>query len=353
MLNVYLDPSSYRYLSNNLFDENNKYLGDDFFAAFRYLKTYCWEKDINLNTVDFWSDEKSCKSDVYLTIDHKGLFRRLYWHFIKNKKYPTVSLEKFSRKILFQFEPPLIMPDVYSKINRVLEKYDKAYFYDSANFTHKSKNLKCGDLLMYQSYDKEFEEYWKNSDRKFLAIISSNKSPRPIKKVLAQICCGFNPIYLGYKELLSKRIEIIDFFGKNDEIDVYGNGWEKLPLVKKYYKGSVEDRLKKLSEYKFAITFENSAVPGFITERIFDAFYAGTIPIYLGAPNIEKYIPKNCFVDMRDFKNCEELRSFLKSLSDSDIEIYRKNIQNFFKSGKFRPFSKECLAEKIVNAIQQ
>ena len=42
----------------------------------------------------------------------------------------------------------------------------------------------------------------------------------------------------------------------------------------------------------------------FITEKIFHAIIAGCVPIYLGAPNICKFIPKKTFVDLRDFENC-------------------------------------------------
>ena len=39
----------------------------------------------------------------------------------------------------------------------------------------------------------------------------------------------------------------------------------------------------------------------------FDAFVAGNIPIYWGADDIEDYIPKNCFIDRRNFSNHEKL----------------------------------------------
>lgn len=361
MINVYLDPSSYRYLSNNIFKEDTKYLSDDFFLPWRYLKKYCSENGINLNTVDFWEEGKATDTDVYFSIDHKSFSRKLFWRYVKNKRYPIINLNKFNRRILFQFEPPLIMPDVYAKIDKVIKTYDRAYFYDEARFVSKDKNPKCHRLVLYQSYNKEIPEYWNNQNRKFITIISTNKSPRSYLKFLAQIGSGAGLKYWGYKELLSKRVEAIDFFSKKGDIDVYGNGWNKRPFfpywfyqksIQKAYKGPTDNRIKKLSEYKFAIVFENSVVPGFITERIFDSFYAGTVPVYLGAPDVTEYIPKNCYVDVRDFKGYEELRTFLKSLSDSEIETYRKNIINFLASEKFRPFSKEYFAERFVEAVK-
>jgi len=361
MLNVYFDPGSHRSLNNKIFEEDAKYHGDDFYSVFRYLKKYCLENGINLNTIDFWTEDKRTEKDIYFCIDHKSFFRRLYWHFRKNQKYPVFGLNKFSKKILFQWEPPIIMPDVYARINKVIKEYDKVYFYNKADFTHRKKNLECQDILMPQSYNEPIQEYWDNTNRKFLVILGTNKSAWPFKKILAQIFSGSRFIYLGYKELFSERIRVIDFFSKKNEIDLYGSGWNRPPFfpywgyknsIKKAWRGPVDNRLKKLSEYNFSIVFENSIFPGWVTERIFDSFYSGNIPVYLGAPNIKDLIPDNCFIDMRNFKNFEELRKFLKSLSDSDIKNYRKNILNFFKSEKFRPFTKEYFAETFVKDVK-
>jgi hypothetical protein len=57
---------------------------------------------------------------------------------------------------------------------------------------------------------------------------------------------------------------------------------------------------------------------GWITEKIFDCFYSGTIPVYLGAPDIDDWIRADCFVDMRGFSDFAELRAFLKQLSPAE-----------------------------------
>ena len=44
-----------------------------------------------------------------------------------------------------------------------------------------------------------------------------------------------------------------------------------------------------------------SDTPGYMTEKIWDSFKAKTVPVYWGASNIEEYVPKNCFIDYRDF----------------------------------------------------
>lgn len=39
------------------------------------------------------------------------------------------------------------------------------------------------------------------------------------------------------------------------------------------------------------IAFENSNVTDFVTEKLALAFKAGTLPVYMGAPNVENWLP--------------------------------------------------------------
>lgn len=57
--------------------------------------------------------------------------------------------------------------------------------------------------------------------------------------------------------------------------------------------------------------------------RIFDCFFAGCIPIYWGADNVNAHIPEGCFIDKREFDSYEE---YIKNMSDKDyIEVYFVN----------------------------
>lgn len=354
MINVYIDPQSYIYLGNAFFedakDEENAIL-----AFLPSLKKYCFEQGISLHTIDLWDESKASGQDVYISFDHKNFLKRKYWH-IKNKNYPTtVPLEKFKKKILFQFESPFIMPEVYADIERVLGLYDMAWF------AYKMPNPKAQYFHYLQAKGSVFQQYWNNSNRKFLMLINSNVSPRSPKKfLLALISTGKFP-RIAFKELVSERIKAIIFFSKSHEIDLYGSGWNKWPpfpywfskkTIQKAYKGRVESKYDALSSYTFSICYENGAFPGYITEKIFDCLYTGTIPIYLGAPDIAEYIPQNCFIHMRDFKNYEELMKFLKSLSQEDVKEYKENGRRFLESEQYKPFTKEHFAEVFVKAIQ-
>ena len=127
MINVYLDPFSYVYLDNALFKKDTRYNRDDVLLPWHYLKNYCFERNINLNTIDFWNRNKATAEDIYVSFEHKNFLKKLYWRF-KNKRYPTINLDKFKKKILFQFEPPISMPEVYTNIDNLFKIYDKLFF---------------------------------------------------------------------------------------------------------------------------------------------------------------------------------------------------------------------------------
>jgi len=91
---------------------------------------------------------------------------------------------------------------------------------------------------------------------------------------------------------------------------------------------------------------------GWISEKIFDCFFAGTIPVYWGAPDIDNWVPPECFVDVRLFSGYQELQTFLKSLSEKDIRNYKNAARHYLRSSQFRPFSKQAFAELFQNIVE-
>jgi len=87
------------------------------------------------------------------------------------------------------------------------------------------------------------------------------------------------------------------------------------------------DKKEELRNYKFALTFENSEDHSYITEKIFDAFAAGNIPIYLGAPDIQTYVPhRESFVDYRQMGSPERLALYLDAIVANDTMMQQYHI---------------------------
>jgi len=113
-------------------------------------------------------------------------------------------------------------------------------------------------------------------------------------------------------QLYGEREAVIRFFESfpNSDFEFYGVGWEKKGY--KNYRGQTPDKTETIKHYRFYFCYENMHnIEGYITEKIFNCFTAGCVPIYLDASNIQNYIPKNCFIDRRDFKDLAEVYAFI------------------------------------------
>ncbi|MEN9344193.1 MAG: hypothetical protein RLZZ453_980 [Chlamydiota bacterium] len=157
------------------------------------------------------------------------------------------------------------------------------------------------------------------------------------------------------------RGPIVEFFSKKPkgEFEFYGSPYPNL-IYNRCYKGRIpglncgKEKIDTLKNYRFCICFENRThLNGYISEKIFPCFAAGCVPVYWGAPNIEEYIPKDCFIDYRDFQNVEELYVFLKTMPESVYEQYLDSIRQFLSSEQAQLFSPQYFSQTLYEAATQ
>ncbi len=81
-------------------------------------------------------------------------------------------------------------------------------------------------------------------------------------------------------------------------------------------------KMSTISGYKFTIAFENAVAKDYVTEKFYDPLIAGSVPIYLGAPNIEDFAPGDqCFINASDWESPESLARYIRNAID-DKAIY-------------------------------
>jgi hypothetical protein len=175
-----------------------------------------------------------------------------------------------------------------------------------------------------------------------------------------KLCVIISRYLENFPLLYAERQQATDFFERfhADDYDFYGKDWESSQYKRyKTYKGFVaaDKKIDCLKQYKFCICYENSRFPGYITEKIFDCFQAGCVPVYLGAPNVDQYIPSNCFISFTRFKNYKNLYRYLIGIDEKKYEEYLRNIGNFLQSEKgyfftIDNYQKTC--EKLVELAQ-
>ncbi|XP_043712513.1 glycoprotein 3-alpha-L-fucosyltransferase A-like [Telopea speciosissima] len=69
----------------------------------------------------------------------------------------------------------------------------------------------------------------------------------------------------------------------NIKIDSYGS-------CRRNRNGRV-DKVEALKRYKFSLAFENSNEEDYVTEKFFQSLVAGSVPVVVGAPNIQEFAP--------------------------------------------------------------
>lgn len=206
------------------------------------------------------------------------------------------------------------------------------------------------------------EKFTPFSERKiFACLINANKA--------------FNKEING--DLYAERIRVIRWYEKNapDHFSLFGMGWSKpepafsftskiIRRTKRLgtqifgykpfpsYRGEIENKGQVYTTAKFSFCYENVAdLPDYITEKIFDSFFSGCVPVYWGANTINEHIPKECFIDRREFKDTSELHRYLLSIDEDRYQTYQKNIWDFLNSQAAKKFDTNTFADIITKKI--
>ena len=80
-------------------------------------------------------------------------------------------------------------------------------------------------------------------------------------------------------------------------------------------------KLEFQKKCKFTICSESIAHEGFVTEKIYEAFLADTIPIYYGSSTVSQIFNRKAYIDVRDYESLEDVLARVIEL-DSDDEQY-------------------------------
>lgn len=255
----------------------------------RYLKNRQWQKDILCQAVRYGNEKK---------------------------------------RLLVMAEPCAVNPRSYNR--RYHNYFDRIMTWDDDIVQSGNKYYK----YYYPQPIPERSYYVPYSEKKEYTMICSNKSSNEQ-----------NELYSARKE------EILYFENTEGVFDLYGFGWEKMGF--RNYKGTTAAKLETLSRYKYCICYENNCkVKGYITEKIFDCFFSGTVPIYWGAENISEYIPEDCYIDRRKFSSMKEVCRWISHISEAEYANYIDAIHRYLSSDLFREyFSVSAFVKRMASFI--
>jgi len=109
----------------------------------------------------------------------------------------------------------------------------------------------------------------------------------------------------------------------------------------------LQDKWDGLAPYKYSIAFENTVAPGYVTEKLFDCWVAGCLPLYYGAPDVERHFPADALIriDPEDPHVIEKMRETVAS------ELWRERAAAIAEArdlvlGKYNMF--KSIAERML-----
>lgn len=129
-------------------------------------------------------------------------------------------------------------------------------------------------------------------------------------------------------------------------------GWHQFSVYKGRISGGYDDKVKVIARYKYALCFENNtAEPGYISEKIIDCFCARCVPIYYGWKGAAEYFPKDAWIDLREFRDLRALESFLEGVDEARYACYIQAIDRFMRSEQIKFFSMENFFDVIAKQL--
>ncbi len=176
-------------------------------------------------------------------------------------------------------------------------------------------------------------------------------------------------------DLYVERRRTLTWYQENapDKFFLFGPGWDfpdhppgliaklifkalkRIPWIRRSRQcwfGIAPTKRDVLLKSRFNLCYENTrGARGYISEKLYDALSAGSVPIYWGALNVHDYVPSECFVDRKMFKSNAELNEFLGSMTPERYREYQVAMADFcVKQGK-QACSIQGFACNVVTAI--
>lgn len=323
---IVVDPSSAHYYENKLFDISNSTLNrDGTLLPFHRLRVALQAQGISINTVDLLLQDKiSAQSHDYYSL---GMLTNI----------PALESRK---DIVFKgfliMEPPIVAPELYAALPELSRRFDNVYVHNTIGDGYSLIGVdqsKLRKLYWPQPNFGVIEPYWSNSDRlNRVVVINGNHKPK-----------------MHRAELYSKRIEAMVSLADLEVVDLYGRGWERwwsrnslwMPYwlnrrkLISIYRGECSSKYEVLSKYLFCLCFENMEMPGYVTEKIFDCLYTGTIPLYYGASDIKLLIPPESYIDARNFSSWNSMWVAISKINSDQLVVMRNAGSKFLLGNEF------------------
>jgi hypothetical protein len=168
------------------------------------------------------------------------------------------------KKYAWLLESKYVTPQIVDAVKMFPEKYLETF---DMIFTHNQELLKIDSKFKWVPANgfwiKDAKIYPKT---KLISFITSNKN---------------------FTEGHNERLKWVKMIG--DQVDLYGRGFNE-----------IEFKEEALCDYMFSVVVENGNYESYFTEKILDCFATGTIPVYLGCPDIGNHFNSDGIIPLSE-----------------------------------------------------
>lgn len=252
-------------------------------------------------------------------------------------------------KILGIFESPTRRPDLWS----MTELFDVCISFNK----DPGKNCRCAHVecpypynflanpVAYKEWDRRDALVWVVRNNWFYGNDSMSQNRIRDFDYIRRHVSGKSHIYGGgWENKKSRLVGPSKYFGKIqafNNIRIYNR-------ISKSWVGPIENKKEIISNYKFCFSYENTDnYPGYITEKVFDAWMSGCVPIYRGEHSFEeKYSDILISPRILGKKKCMEM---IRGLDANEARKITNKFNNFLDKGEFNDFSHLTFQNKVLD----
>ncbi|KAI6652333.1 hypothetical protein LOD99_7347 [Oopsacas minuta] len=101
-------------------------------------------------------------------------------------------------------------------------------------------------------------------------------------------------------------------------------------------------KVEVLRGSKIHLAFENGDSPGYISEKVYQAFEAGVLPVWMGTRDITDAVPKGSYIDVAEFNSPDDVANYLK------LVLENETLYNSYFEWKKKPFDPEYVKNNEV-----
>ena len=131
-------------------------------------------------------------------------------------------------------------------------------------------------------------------------LLKHRQSPKEKGKFVCAFISNLEPV----------RMRALDELRKYGEVDVYGPHSLNTPISK----------YETAQEYKFMLCFENDLYPGYLTEKLLDAYMCETVPLYRGLFGQEEHVNQRALINAANFDSLESFCHYVGKMNEFEYE---------------------------------